>query len=63
MFNAEGLVYDWNNPANDAILSVPDDSINRNLAIPWQQYKEWDLVLITQNYLKYILRRIQVCTY
>ncbi|KAL1492691.1 hypothetical protein ABEB36_010908 [Hypothenemus hampei] len=57
MFNAEGLKYNWNQKSNDAVLTVP---ANRNyLNIPWNEYKKWDLVALTQNYLKYILKRLQ----
>ncbi|XP_050313938.1 myotubularin-related protein 14 [Anthonomus grandis grandis] len=59
MFNPQGLIFDWENPANDAVLSVPNDNILKNLSIPFHQYKEWDLVIITQNYIKYVLKRVQ----
>ncbi|XP_066246873.1 myotubularin-related protein 14 [Euwallacea similis] len=59
MYSPAGLLYKWDDPANDAVLSLPNDGIERNIAINWEQYKEWDLVLITQNYMKYILRRLQ----
>ncbi|ENN77538.1 hypothetical protein YQE_05986, partial [Dendroctonus ponderosae] len=51
-YQARGLVYDWESPLNDAVISVPDDNINRGLGISWEQYKKWDLIRITKNYMK-----------
>ncbi|KAH1029369.1 myotubularin-related protein 14 [Dendroctonus ponderosae] len=58
-YQARGLVYDWESPLNDAVISVPDDNINRGLGISWEQYKKWDLIRITKNYMKYILNRLE----
>lgn len=40
----------------DAPICVPDDSSSSQLRINWDRYTEWDLVKLTQNYLKLILR-------
>nr|XP_033333041.1 myotubularin-related protein 14 [Megalopta genalis]XP_033333042.1 myotubularin-related protein 14 [Megalopta genalis]XP_033333043.1 myotubularin-related protein 14 [Megalopta genalis]XP_033333045.1 myotubularin-related protein 14 [Megalopta genalis]XP_033333046.1 myotubularin-related protein 14 [Megalopta genalis]XP_033333047.1 myotubularin-related protein 14 [Megalopta genalis]XP_033333048.1 myotubularin-related protein 14 [Megalopta genalis] len=53
---AKGLVFDWSQTHVDAQIGVPDDSISTQLRISWEQYQVWDLVLLTQNYLKLILR-------
>ncbi|CAH1121001.1 unnamed protein product [Ceutorhynchus assimilis] len=63
MYNAEGLKFKWDHPANDAPLSVPNDNVTEKFQVAWQKYKEWDLVLLTQNYIKYILRRLQEDNY
>ncbi|XP_075219399.1 egg-derived tyrosine phosphatase isoform X2 [Lycorma delicatula] len=53
---AKGLVFDWNQAYVDATLGVPDDSIVNQLKIDWDKYKMWDLVKLTQNYLRLLLR-------
>uniref|UniRef100_A0A6B2EDA4 Putative phosphatidylinositol 3-phosphate 3-phosphatase myotubularin mtm1 n=1 Tax=Phlebotomus kandelakii TaxID=1109342 RepID=A0A6B2EDA4_9DIPT len=58
-FNGEGLIFDWNQSYVDADIDVPEDPIFVQLPIEWDQYKVWDLVTITQNYLKLLLKYIQ----
>ncbi|XP_055697188.1 myotubularin-related protein 14 [Phlebotomus papatasi] len=58
-FNGEGLIFDWNQSYVDASIHVPEDPIIVQLPIEWDQYKLWDLVTITQNYLKLVLKYIQ----
>lgn len=53
---AKGLVFDWSQTHVDAQIGVPEDSISTQLRINWEQYQVWDLVKLTQNYLKLILR-------
>ncbi|XP_026674449.1 myotubularin-related protein 14-like isoform X2 [Ceratina calcarata] len=55
-FLAEGLMFDWSQPYVDAEINVPEDSISSQLRINWDQYQGWDLLKLTQNYLKLILR-------
>lgn len=53
---AKGLVFDWSQTHVDAQIGVPEDSISAQLRINWDEYQVWDLVKLTQNYLKLILR-------
>ncbi|XP_060537219.1 myotubularin-related protein 14 [Cylas formicarius] len=55
LLSADKLKFDWDHPSYDATLSVPENTLN----IQWEGYKDWDLITITQNYLKYILRSLQ----
>ncbi|CAH0383654.1 unnamed protein product [Bemisia tabaci] len=57
-YSAKGLVFDWTQTHVDADIDVPDDSTANNLKISWSDYKEWDLVQLTQNYLRLILRYV-----
>jgi len=50
------LVFDWYQNYVDATISVPEDSISCQLGINWDRYTEWDLVTLTQNYLKLLLK-------
>ncbi|XP_011147300.1 myotubularin-related protein 14 [Harpegnathos saltator] len=52
----KGLVFDWYQNYVDAPISVPEDSISNQLRISWDLYTTWDLVKLTQNYLRLILR-------
>lgn len=58
-YMAEGLHYNWKQSFNDAPLSVPEASPARELNIAWNDYKDWDLVCITQNYIKACLKYIK----
>lgn len=57
---AEGLVFDWTQGHVDANINVPDDAISAQLLINWESYKSWDLIEITQNYMKLLLKHLQV---
>ena len=53
---AVGLVFDWTQSHVDAQIGVPEDSISATLPINWEQYQVWDIVKLTQNYMRLILR-------
>ncbi|XP_015112350.1 myotubularin-related protein 14 [Diachasma alloeum] len=55
-YHAKGLVFDWSQTHVDAEIGVPEDVISTQLKISWEQYQQWDLVKLTQNYLKLILK-------
>ncbi|XP_039437415.1 myotubularin-related protein 14 [Culex pipiens pallens] len=55
----EGLIFDWNQSYVDAGIRVPDDSVTAGLNIDWTNYKQWDLVKLTQNYLRLLLKYLQ----
>ncbi|GIY90720.1 myotubularin-related protein 14 [Caerostris extrusa] len=55
---AEGLMFDWEQNYVDSSLTLPSDSIASILGIHWSNYKVWDLVKLTQNYLKLLLTYI-----
>lgn len=57
--NAEGLVFDWNQEQCDATVSVPDNPSLLHLKIDWNEYKKWDLIKMTQNYVKYLSKYLQ----
>lgn len=58
-YSGDGLVFDWGQAYVDANIGVPDDSLTNQLNIDWDNYKDWDLVKITQNYLKLLLKHLQ----
>lgn len=58
-YSGEGLVFDWKQKNVDAECLVPDDPISSTLNINWKSYKDWDLVQMTQNYLKLMLKYLQ----
>nr|XP_029721660.1 myotubularin-related protein 14-like isoform X2 [Aedes albopictus] len=55
----DGLIFDWNQSYVDAGIRVPEDSVTAQLNIDWTNYKQWDLVKITQNYLRLLLKYLQ----
>lgn len=54
-YSAEGLVFDWSQNFVDAILDVPDDYKARVPDIIWNDYKSWDILTLTSNYLKLLI--------
>lgn len=59
-YSHESLVFDWSQTHVNADIGIPMDSITSQLLyINWDQYKVWDLVTITQNYLKLCLKYLQ----
>jgi len=56
-YTGVGLKFDWSQQFVDAQLQVPDDMKNIS-EIEWNDYMSWDLVELTQNYLKFILNSI-----
>lgn len=58
-YSGEGLIFDWSQAQCDANIIVPDDSITSQMIVEWDKYKNWDLVKITQNYLKLLLKYLQ----
>lgn len=59
-YSHESLVFDWSQTHVNADIGIPMDSITAQLLhINWDQYKVWDLVTITQNYLKLCLKYLQ----
>lgn len=57
-YNPEGLFYDWTQHFVDVELDVPETSVASELNIDWKNYKRWDLVELTKNYLKFLLKVI-----
>ncbi|XP_077983103.1 phosphatidylinositol-3,5-bisphosphate 3-phosphatase MTMR14-like [Glandiceps talaboti] len=55
----EGLVFDWGQGFVDANLLIPQRCQMEKLGIDWTKYRSWDLVTITQNYLKLLLHLLR----
>ncbi|XP_077496905.1 phosphatidylinositol-3,5-bisphosphate 3-phosphatase MTMR14-like isoform X1 [Amblyomma americanum] len=57
-YSGEGLIYDWDQHFVNAPLNIPDEAITSQLNIEWPLYKTWDVVVLTRNYLKLLLKYI-----
>ncbi|KAJ3277453.1 hypothetical protein HK104_003288 [Borealophlyctis nickersoniae] len=56
---ARQLRFDWAQAFADAELSIPIEELPDEMAVlEWEKYKTWDLIMLTQNYLKLFLRYI-----
>ncbi len=55
-YSGVDLVFDWTQTHVDANIGVPSDEVSSQLNVNWNSYKEWDLVQITQNYLKLLIK-------
>jgi len=60
-YAGEGLVFDWSQHFVDAELDVPQDTITKGLDINWKDYKTWDIITLTKNYLRLFLRYL-ICS-
>nr|CAB3262998.1 uncharacterized protein LOC100186380 [Phallusia mammillata] len=53
-YTGVGLKFDWTQQFVDAQLQVPDN-MKKLSEVDWKEYVHWDLVQLTQNYLKLLL--------
>lgn len=53
-YNADGLYFNWQQDYVDTKFSVPDVLPNPT-GIEWNNYQSWDLVTLTQNYLRLLI--------
>ncbi|KAF9974063.1 Myotubularin- protein 14 [Actinomortierella ambigua] len=51
-YSARKLCFDWSQTFADADLQLPDEQSDI-LGISWKDYKQWDLIELTQNYLRW----------
>ncbi|XP_034477908.1 myotubularin-related protein 14 [Drosophila innubila] len=58
-YMAKNLHYNWKQSFNDANINIPNLGPAADIDIIWPEYREWDLVSITQNYLRATLKYIQ----
>ncbi|XP_068143736.1 myotubularin-related protein 14 [Drosophila tropicalis] len=58
-YMAKNLHYNWKQSFNDANINIPNLGPAADIDIIWPEYREWDLVTITQNYLRATLKYIQ----
>ncbi|KAF9315776.1 Myotubularin- protein 14 [Podila horticola] len=56
-YSARKLCFDWSQNFADAELQLPLGHTD-NLGIRWRDYKKWDLIELTQNYLRLYLTHI-----
>jgi len=57
-YSGEGIYFDWNQGFVDANFCIPP-SIPHPKNIEWKKYKSWDLVVLTKNYLLFILQLLR----
>ncbi|KAH8371562.1 hypothetical protein KR093_008033 [Drosophila rubida] len=58
-YMAMNLHYNWKQSFNDADINIPHLGPAADTDIIWPEYRDWDLVSITQNYLRATLKYIQ----
>lgn len=58
-YDPENITFDWRNKYHDAKISIPQDNISSQLDIAWNMYETWNLIDITKNYLRVMLKYIQ----
>lgn len=58
-YMAKNLYYNWKQSFNDADIHIPNLGPASDIDIIWPEYRDWDLVTITQNYLRATLKYIQ----
>lgn len=58
-YSADGMTINWNHTFMDAHLVIPERSHARRVASDWNAYRKWDLIRLTQNYLRLLLLHAQ----
>ncbi|KAH8280227.1 hypothetical protein KR018_000361 [Drosophila ironensis] len=58
-YMARNLHYNWKQSFNDANINIPNMGPAADIDVVWPEYKDWDLVAITQNYLRATLKYVQ----
>ena len=58
-YDGKGLCFDWTGKEIDAELTIPEQIAEQSAVSDWSMYKSWDLVDLTQNYLKLMLSCIE----
>ena len=53
-YDGSGLLFDWSQQFIDADLQIPEE-ITKNFDFNWDNYCDWDLITLTQNYTKLML--------
>ncbi|XP_047489432.1 myotubularin-related protein 14-like [Penaeus chinensis] len=54
-YSGEGLHFNWSQAFVDAQLVIPERTLSARVAPDWNNYRKWDLVRLSQNYLKLLL--------
>lgn len=60
-YTPKGLVFDWSQSYVDADLAIPVE-IASQLKVDWTNYKKWDLISLTQNYMRVLIRLLNETT-
>ncbi|XP_017771516.1 PREDICTED: myotubularin-related protein 14 [Nicrophorus vespilloides] len=58
-YQGNTIVFNWKQSYVDASIFIPDDGLASQLNIDWSKYTEWDLDLMTTNYLRLLLKYLQ----
>uniref|UniRef100_A0A7M5VB12 Tyrosine specific protein phosphatases domain-containing protein n=2 Tax=Clytia hemisphaerica TaxID=252671 RepID=A0A7M5VB12_9CNID len=59
LFSKEGLFFDWTEDFVNTELMVPNTVLQYADEIDWTKYKEWDIVLLLQNYMLLMIRTLR----
>lgn len=52
--------FDWSQKMVDKIFDIPDIEKFSDMNIKWDEYKTWDIITLTKNYLMLILKQAHV---
>lgn len=58
-YNGELMFYDWSLPKNDAILDIPPHLSSRVIT-DWAFWRGWNSLDLTKNYLRIIIRQLEL---
>ncbi|XP_037035926.1 myotubularin-related protein 14 isoform X2 [Bradysia coprophila] len=58
-YNGENLKFNWQQNYVDAKIYVPEDVQAPSLNIDWTEYENWDIIRMTQNYVKLLLKYLR----
>ena len=58
-YSARNLVFNWSQNYADAVLKLPATCQQIVPTIQWTEYKTWDLITLTSNYLKMLIKLVE----
>lgn len=58
-YNGENLKFNWKQNYVDAKIYVPEEATATPLNIDWNDYENWDIIRMTQNYVKLLLKYLR----
>ncbi|XP_064604588.1 myotubularin-related protein 14-like isoform X2 [Liolophura sinensis] len=54
-YETDHVLFDWSQGYVDACLDIPPIPLMEKLGVDWNKYKNWNLLKLTQNYVKLLL--------
>ncbi|KAK7493905.1 hypothetical protein BaRGS_00014787, partial [Batillaria attramentaria] len=58
-YASDNIQYDWSQECNTAELDLNGEPLLSSIPVDWNRYKEWDLIQLTQNYMRVLIELVR----